>query len=530
MSSFKTLNVRKYPKAGKIVTPDTEYWKKLSVPTLVKEFGAIDFVDFNPIEPHYFAVTCSVRVQIYNPITKLVVKNLSRFQETAYGGTFRQDGRLLVAGDEQGLVKLFDTSSKNVLRLFKGHKAPVHRVNFTADLLHIASFSDDKTVKLWDITSEKTLHTFTDHNDYVRAGAVNPVSTDVIVSGGYDGKIQVYDTRTQQATLNVDHGCPVESLLFLPTGGIFLSAGGTEVRVWDVFAGCRLLAKLSQHHKTVTCLRLGSNGKRILSGGLDRHIKIYDVASYEAVHTLDFSNSILSMGVAPNDQTVVAGMVDGLISIQNMESCRENERQQQQTRRKRVFSAFSDRADLPVDHQIVIQKHRILNNYDRLLRRYEYTKCLTSVLNPAVSKCHPEITVSVMQELIHRKGLHRALAGRSQNSLNSIIYFINRHLGEHRFMRVLIDAATILLDVYDDKFNEFTGQLIQKFLNLSDTLKRETALTYNLLELQGALELLVAASDVSNNDDEMVHFIREGNDRTNIKQSAMAKEGSILTV
>uniref|UniRef100_A0A1B0FJL0 U3 small nucleolar RNA-associated protein 15 homolog n=1 Tax=Glossina morsitans morsitans TaxID=37546 RepID=A0A1B0FJL0_GLOMM len=529
MTNFKALNVKKYPKAGKVVTPDTEYWKKLSVPTLVKEFGAIDFVDFNPIEPHYFAVTCSVRVQIYNPITKLVVKNLSRFQETAYGGTFRRDGRLLVAGDEQGLVKLFDTSTKNVLRLFKGHKAPVHRVNFTADLLHIASFSDDKTVKLWDITSEKSLHTFSDHYDYVRAGAVNPVSANVIVSGGYDGKINVYDSRTQQPTFNIDHGCPVESLLFLPTGGIFLSAGGTEVRVWDIFAGCRLLAKLSQHHKTVTCLRLGSNGKRILSGGLDRHIKIYDVASYETVHTLDFSNSILSLGVAPNDQTVVAGMVDGLISIQNMESCREKERQQQR-QRKHVFNKFAERADLSVDHQIAIEKQPALSNYDRFLRRYEYGNCLTCVLPPAISKFHPEITVSVMQELIHRKGLHRALAGRSQDSLSSIIYFINRHIGEQRFMRVLIDVATILLDVYEDKLCEFTGQLVRNFMQLSETLKRETALTYNLLELQGSLELLMAASDVSTNNDEMVHFIKEGNNPTNMKQSAMAQQGSILMV
>lgn len=262
MSNFKPLNVKKYQKAAAVVTPDTVYWKRLAVsqnnvcrkqnvkfsthsfwfcsfqaPTYVKEFGAIDYIDFSPIEPHYFAVTCSVRVQIYNPITKLVVTNLSRFQETAYGGTFRQDGRLLVAGDEQGNVKLFDPSSKNVLRLFRGHKAPVHRTFFTPDLLHVTSFSDDKTVKLWDIATEKALHTYEEHNDYIRAGAVNPVSADVLASGGYDGLIKLYDTRSKQVTFTVDHGSPVEALLFLPTGGIFISAGSTEVRVWDAFAG-----------------------------------------------------------------------------------------------------------------------------------------------------------------------------------------------------------------------------------------------------------------------------------------------------
>ena len=32
------------------------------VPALVKEFGPIDYIDISPAEPHYFAVTCSVRV------------------------------------------------------------------------------------------------------------------------------------------------------------------------------------------------------------------------------------------------------------------------------------------------------------------------------------------------------------------------------------------------------------------------------------------------------------------------------------
>ncbi|XP_013105440.2 U3 small nucleolar RNA-associated protein 15 homolog [Stomoxys calcitrans] len=526
MTSFKPLNIKKYPKTGQVVTPDTEYWKRLSVPTLAKEFGAIDYIDFSPIEPHYFAVTCSVRVQIYNPITKLVVKNLSRFQETAYGGTFRQDGRLLVAGDEQGLVKLFDTSSKNVLRLFKGHKAPVHRVNFTSDLLHIVSFSDDKTVKLWDVASEKSIHTFAEHEDYIRAGTVNPVSADVVVSGGYDGKIKLYDTRTREITMSVDHGSPVESLLFLPTGGIFISAGGTEVRVWDAFAGCRLLTKLSQHHKTVTCLRLGSNGKRIMSGGLDRHVKIYDVSSYQTVHTLDFPNAVLSLGVAPNDQTVVAGMVDGLISIQNMEA----PAQPKQTKSRRRINVVPARADIEVDHQITIEQRQRLEKYDKHLKRYEYSKCLDSVMGRGLTSKSPEIIVSVMQELIHRKGMHRALAPRDDNSLMQVISFICRYISEHRFMRVLIDVATILLDAYEDKIHTFTGALGKKFLELSYVLEREVAMTYELLELQGSLELLTAASNVSSSQDNMIHFVRDDNIASNLKQSVMAKESSVVTV
>lgn len=153
----------------------------------MKEFGPIDYIDFSPKEPHHFAVTCSVRVQIYNPITKLVTKNLSRFRENAYGAVFRSDGTLIVAGGEEKNVKIFDVSTKSMLRfvicnaknptfcylcsyfrLFKGHSAPVHRVAFVHREPQIVSFSDDKSVKVWDIPTENTLHTFEGHNDYIR--------------------------------------------------------------------------------------------------------------------------------------------------------------------------------------------------------------------------------------------------------------------------------------------------------------------------------------------------------------------------
>lgn len=162
---------------------------------------------------------------MYNPITKLVTKNLSRFKEAAYGGSFRADGKLLCAGGEEAVIKLFDVNTKSLLRLFSGHKAAVHRTFFTADNLHIASFSDDKTTALWDIPTEKQIISFNEHSDYVRAGAVSPISTDILLSGGYDKNIYMYDTRTNKKILNVSHEAPVESLLFLPSGGIFLSAG-----------------------------------------------------------------------------------------------------------------------------------------------------------------------------------------------------------------------------------------------------------------------------------------------------------------
>ena len=195
----------------------------------------------------------------------------------------------------------------------------MHRTLFTADRPHIVSFSDDKSVKQWDIPTEKCISTHTEHSDYVRAGAINPVMSELILSGAYNGIVKLYDTKSENAVLTADHGSPVESVLFLPSGGIFLSAGGTSIKIWDARNSNRPLGQISQHHKTITCLALGSDNKRLLSGGLDRHVKVYDVSTFQVVHTIDYPNSVLSLGISRNDDTLVAGLVDGLISVSRKE-------------------------------------------------------------------------------------------------------------------------------------------------------------------------------------------------------------------
>lgn len=67
----------------------------------------------------------------------------------------------------------------------------------------------------------------------------------------------------------------------LGAGGLAVTAGGTSLCVWDIMAGGRLLQRLSQHQKTVTCVVLSpmagpdsAAAPRMLSGSLDGHVKV----------------------------------------------------------------------------------------------------------------------------------------------------------------------------------------------------------------------------------------------------------------
>ena len=138
--------------------------------------------------PQRTAAPDPIQVQIYSPVTNTVKRTLGRFKDFAYGGSFRDDGKLLVAGGAHPVVQLFDVKSRGILRSFRGHEkcaatsqgavgrpavsltagrragrrsrwrrgcgSAVRVTRFSPDHSQIMSGSDDHTVRLWDVPGQ----------------------------------------------------------------------------------------------------------------------------------------------------------------------------------------------------------------------------------------------------------------------------------------------------------------------------------------------------------------------------------------
>ncbi|KAG8959706.1 hypothetical protein FRC03_007623, partial [Tulasnella sp. 419] len=451
---FQPTLVQKHPRITKDRSPESKYWRRFRNPVFVKEYAPITSIHFSPTAPHRYAVTAAARVQIYAPRTQKIVKTIARFKDVARSGNIRQDGKLVVAGDDSGLIQVFDINSRAILRTMNEHKLPVHVTKFSKlDTTQILSCSDDTTAKIWDIPSQTAITTFTDHSDYVRAGLVSVSHPSLILTGSYDSTVRLFDSRTGVTEMvmgNPEKGQgPVEDVLMFPSGTMALSTSGPILRLWDLVAGGRCLRALSNHQKTVTSMAFDGSASRLLTGGLDQMVKVYDVSTYKVVHTMRYPAAILSLGISPDDTHIAAGMADGTLSVRRrqpkateaaaVEARKETLRQgtyefflntgtigERVTKSKKVKErALGDANELKVESR----RKKRLRDYDRLLKAFQYGEALDSVLRKTVP---PTTAFSVIQELIHRGGLRIALSGRDDVLLEPVLQLLLKNVTDPR--------------------------------------------------------------------------------------------------
>ncbi|KAH9518423.1 snoRNA-binding rRNA-processing protein [Bulinus truncatus] len=376
----------------------------------------------------------------------------------------------------------------------------VRVTKFLQDQFRIVSGSDDKTVRVWDIPTEKEIHIYKEHQDYIRCGLTSLSSQDLFLTGSYDHTVRLWDARTEQSVLSINHGFPVESVLMFPSGGIFFSAGGHVVKVWDALAGGKLLATLTNHHKTVTSLCFCSNFERFMSASLDKHVKVYDVATYQVVHTLTYSGPILSHAVSPDDQLLVVGMADKMLSIQRRKAeAGEKTTEQKKPKRKLKVRGYSHHAKSfvpsPTDSIVTLKKKEILAPYDKHLKNFSHAKALDAALEMAIRKNHPEVTVSVMQELIRRGHIKTALAGRDDSSLRVVLQFIHKNLSNPMFMGTLLDIFNLVLDIYGISELMNSGPLESLLFKIKELVSCEVKLMTSVEETIGSLDMLFTVAE-----------------------------------
>ncbi|KAF4979436.1 hypothetical protein FZEAL_4360 [Fusarium zealandicum] len=516
----------KLPSGPSPVTAEQRYWKTFKNQLLIPSPTSYPVVHISS-NTDSFAVTTGTRVQIYSNRTRKLLKTITRFGDVARSGEIRKDGRVLVAGDDTGKIQVFDVNSRAILKTWLQHKQPVWTTKFSPiELTTLLSASDDKTVRLWDLTSNDPTTTFVGHSDYVRSANFMPgTMSNMIVSGSYDSTVKLWDPRTgsNSAVMTFKHAAPIEDVLSMPSGTTVLAAAGESVSVLDLVAA-RPLHMITNHQKTVTSLSLASNGRRLVSGGLEGHVKVFETSGWNVVSSTKYQSPVLSVKVIPSsddsdssDRHLAVGMQSGVLSVRTRltgaEAGREAEREKEMAalvagtidahdakrkkRKRRVASSkrldmVGEGADVVIANESRTHKKKE-RPWQSNLRHARYARALDQVLDKHSTDHSPLNVLTLLLALRHRSALHDALESRDEHTVQPILKWVCGHICDPRYVSVCVEVGLYLLDLYAE-FVGGSAELHEGFRTLHRRVKVEVERAQVACQTGGMLESLMVGT------------------------------------
>ncbi|KAF1773855.1 U4/U6 small nuclear ribonucleoprotein Prp4 [Phytophthora cactorum] len=218
---------------------------------------------------------------------------------------FSADGAHVATGSWSSLVKVWDATNANEVKVFRGHEDRVtgiawHPVNaFSemtngADSVCLCSGSADGTARLWSAARNEPLAVLQGHKARLGKVAFHPLGN-FVGTTSFDHTWRLWDVATaQELLLQEGHYKEVYAIAFQKDGA--LAATGDlngNGRVWDLRSGKAILP-LQGHSKQILSMDFAANGVQLASGSDDRSVRIWDLRQQKCSYMIPAHSNLVS--------------------------------------------------------------------------------------------------------------------------------------------------------------------------------------------------------------------------------------------
>jgi WD40 repeat protein len=230
----------------------------------------------HPTGSHLASASDDKSIHIWDVAYQSIVQTLAGHRQAVKSVVFSPDGHQLISAGWDKTIRLWDWQTGEAVGVLTGHTLQISAIALSPNGQILASASHDRTVRLWQLGSDQPPVVLSGHAWAVTALAFSP-DGQYLASGSDDRSIRIWEVRTGQIVqILPGHAWSILALAFHPQGQeLFSGSWNPPINVWQ-WQGDQVQS-ISGHDDFVTTLLLDPIRQRLITGGRDRMVKLWDM-------------------------------------------------------------------------------------------------------------------------------------------------------------------------------------------------------------------------------------------------------------
>jgi|GEM_PF-1779656 len=221
------------------------------------------------------------------------------------------DEKRLASASDDKTIKLWNIQDGSCIRTMEGHSDVVTSV-VTIDEKRLASASKDKTIKLWNIQDGSCVSTMEGHSDVVTSVAA--INEKRLASASDDNTIKLWNIQDGSCISTLEEqGNWIPSVVTIDEKRLASGSDDNTIKLWDIQDGS-CIRIMGGHSNWVTSVAT-IDEKRLASASDDNTIKLWDIQDGSCIRTMEGHSRRVTFVVTIDEKRLASGSFDKTIKL-----------------------------------------------------------------------------------------------------------------------------------------------------------------------------------------------------------------------